>query len=403
MPTLITLSVLGIYFTAKCGFWRFKAIKKTIGALCLSLKEKPTNGISPFSALATALGGTVGIGSIVGVGYAVSVGGAGSVFWMWVCSFFGMGLKYAEIKIALNRKQGKGGAPFRLADLGYRRMAIVFCVLCILASFGTGNLTQSGAIASFLTNQGVSPIISAVLCCGLIAIAVFGGNKRIAKINSILVPLASGVYLLLCLCIIIINRNKIGSSLAQIFQGALGLSSLWGGFSGAMLSTVIREGFARSLFSNEAGMGSSPLAYGSVTGNVKVQAQWGLFEIFFDSFLVSTVTALCMLSSGFTDATKSFASVFGKVGVLLMGILIAVFAFASVISWCYYALCCLGFLTPHSNLTKFIYKALFSLTAIAGAYISSEVIWDIADVLNGLMLFPNLFLLFKCRNEIERI
>lgn len=373
--------------------------------LYFSLKTPRTDGVSPFSAVATALGGTVGIGSIVGVGYALSSGGAGSIFWMWVCSFFGMGLKYAEIKIALNGKSQKssGGAPFRLASLGYKRIASLFCFFCIAASFGTGNLTQSGAIASFLLNREVPPLLSALLCCVLIGFAVFGGKRRIASANAVLVPAASAVYLAVCLCIIILNASRLGYAFKEIFKGAFGVSAVTGGFSGAMLSQVIREGFARSLFSNEAGMGSSPLAHGSVEGDGRVQSEWGLFEIFFDSFVVSTLTALCMLSAGFTDPTAMFSSVFGKTGLWLMGILLALFAFASVISWCYYGQCCLEFLFPNSRKLNAVYKTLFSLTAFFGVYLSGSLIWETADLLNAFMLFPNLFLLFKCRKEIERI
>lgn len=405
LPTLSLLLFAGIYFTYKSGFCRPNAIKRVAKNLYSSLKTPKKDGISPFSAVATALGGTVGIGSIVGVGYALSMGGAGSIFWMWVCSFFGMGLKYAEIKISLNGKSQKssGGAPFRLASLGYKKTAVIFCLFCIAASFGTGNLTQSGAIASFLLNRGVSPLLSATLCCALIGFAVFGGKKRIAKANEVLIPLASAVYLAACLCIIILNASRLGYAFREIFKGAFGISAVTGGFSGAMLSHVIREGFARSLFSNEAGMGSSPLAHGSVESNEKTQAEWGLFEIFFDTFMVSTLTALCMLSGGFTDASAVFLSAFGKIGLWLMGILLALFAFASVISWCYYGQCCLEFMFPNSKKAAAVYKTLFSLSAFFGVYASGDLIWETADLLNAFMLFPNMFLLFKCRKEIERI
>ncbi len=401
IPTLVLLAVFGVYFTAKCRFYTPKAIKKTAKDLYSSLKTQ-TNGISPFSAVATALGGTVGIGSIVGVGYALSVGGAGSIFWMWVCSFFGMGLKYAEIKIALNRKnhKGKGGAPFRLADLGNKRLAMLFCVFCILASFGTGNLTQTGAIASFLTGRGISPLASGFICCLIIALAVFGSKKRIASINTFLVPAASAVYIIACLCIIILNPIETANAFCLIFKNAWGFSSITGGFSGAMLSKVIREGFVRSMFSNEAGMGSSPLAHGSTHGDITVQAEWGLFEIFFDTFIVSTITALCMLGGDFTDATQMFLAFFGKFGVWVIGGLLAIFAFASVISWCYYSRCCIDFLFPRHKTAERVYKVVFALAAMAGAYASNRLIWEISDILNAFMLFPNLYLLFRCRNEI---
>ncbi len=397
--------MLGVYFTAKIRFYSPKAIKKTAKDLCASLKTQTTDGISPFSAVATALGGTVGIGSIVGVGYAISVGGAGSIFWMWVCSFFGMGLKYAEIKIALsgNTQKGKGGAPFRLAALGKRKIALLFCVFCVLASFGTGNLTQTGAIATFLINRGVSKSFSAIICCGLIALAVFGSKKRIASINTFLIPVASSVYLIACVCIILLNPFGIVNAFTEIIKNAWGFSSVTGGFSGAMLSHVIREGFVRSMFSGEAGMGSSPLAHGSAQGDVTVQAEWGLFEMFFDTFVVSTITAFCLLGSGFADVTQMFFAFFGKMGVWLIGGLMAVFAFASVISWCYYSRCCLDFLFPKRKIAENLYKGIFSLAAIAGAYVSNNLIWEISDILNAFMLFPNLYLLFRCRNEIERI
>lgn len=402
------LIVFGIYFTLKSGFYFPTAIKKTVKDTLFSLKAGKKDGISPFAAVATALGGTVGIGSIVGVSYALSVGGAGSIFWMWVCSFFGMGLKYAEVKIALNKRtvtpEGSlGGAPFRLKGLGFKKLAVIFCICCVLTSFGTGNLTQTGTISSFLDFLGVPKIFCALICCAVIAFAVFGGRKRIANINSFIIPAASAVYLLVCVCIIILNRAGIGYAFSEIFKNAFGISAVTGGFSGALLAHVLREGFVRSMFSNEAGMGSSPLAHATAEGNVNVQAEWGIFEIFFDTFVVSTLTAVCLLCGGFDDVMIMFRHTFGDIGIWLFGILSAVFAFASVISWCYYAECCISFISPKSNIPSIIYRVFFSLSAILGTYISGELIWEISDILNALMMFPNLFLLFKCRKEIERM
>ncbi len=407
-PTLALLTVFGAYFTYKTGFYRIKSIKKIFSDLVFSLKNTNKNGISPFAAVATALGGTVGIGSIVGVGYAVAVGGAGSIFWMWVCSFFGMGLKYAEVKIGLNKrmkteKGNLGGAPFRLKGLGYKKTAILFSILCILVSFGTGNLTQIGAMSSFLISVGTPRLLCSFFCCALIALAVLGGRKRIASINSAIIPLASAVYLMCALCIIILNRANLCDALFSIFREALGISALTGGFSGAMLSHVIREGFARSLFSNEAGMGSSPLAHATAEGHTDIQAEWGIFEIFFDTFVVSGITAFALLSGDNTDVSALFGECFGEIGVWMFGILTAVFAFASVISWCYYAQCCVDFMFPDKNIPVIIYKLMFCIISFAGCYISLSVIWDVADILNALMMFPNLFLLYKCRKEIERI
>lgn len=409
IPTLAVLTFFSCYFTKKTAFYRPKALKGIFRDTLFSLGKGRHSGISPVAAIATALGGTVGVGSIVGVGYAISVGGAGSIFWMWVCSFLGMGIKYAEVFVALkgrNLKNGSvfGGAPYRLREMGYHKLAAVFCILCVAASFGTGNLTQVGAISDFMSDMGASSIFRTVLCVFIIAIAVFGGRKRIAGINAVIIPVSCAVYIIACVLILIINSSSVIPSLARILREAFGFSAIGGGVSGAMLTRVIREGFARSLFSNEAGMGSSPLAHATSSfGLPQRQAKWGIFEIFFDTFIVSTLTALCLLSSGNESPDDMFFSVFGNIGGYIFGALAAVLAFASVISWCYYAECCISFLLPNSKFALLIYRAVFSFTAVAGVLMSDGAIWDIADILNALMLMPNLFLLFKCRKEIERM
>lgn len=409
IPTLSLLIVFGIYFTLKSSFYRPKAIKSIVRDTLFSLKKKDSNGISPFSAVMTALGGTVGVGSIVGVGYGLAVGGAGSIFWMWVCSFFGMGLKYAEVKIALTDRERQdgiflGGAPFRLKKLGYKKSSVVFCLLCALASFGTGNLTQIGSMASFFDSVGISETVGCAVCVLIIALAVFGGRGRIADINSFIVPSASALYLIACLALLVLNHEGILPAFKSIFKEAFGFSAITGGFSGAMLSHVIREGFVRSLFSNEAGMGSSPLAHATAEiSNPCIQAKWGIFEIFFDTFVVSTLTAICLLSSGFSNPSDMFSFSFGNIGSWIFGGLIAVFAFASVISWCYYSECCLSFLFPKNKTALTVYRILFSLCALFGFFLSESAVWEISDILNACMMFPNLFLLFKCRKEIERM
>ncbi len=397
--------MLGAYFTFKSGFYLPKAIKKTFSHTIGSLNLKDKS----FGSVATALGGTVGVGSIMGVGYGIAVGGAGSVFWMWVCSFFGMGLKYAEVRIALNKrsleKEGLlGGAPFRLSGLGYKKTAVFFCLMCISASFGTGNLTQIGAVSDIFKDTGIHSLIIGIICFGIVGIAVFGGRKRIAKINTVIVPLASIIYLLACAIIALMNISKLKFVFYEIFSQAFGISAITGGFSGALLAHTLREGFARSLFSHEAGMGSSPLAHATAPSeNTEIQGEWGIFEVFFDIFIVSTVTAICILACDNSNPKAIFSQTFGSFGGKLFGILSVIFVFASVISWCYYSECCIAWLFPKSNIPKIVYRILFSITAFFGVYVSENVIWDIADILNAFMMFPNLFLLFKCRNEIERI
>jgi AGCS family alanine or glycine:cation symporter len=288
--------------------------------------------------------------------------------------------------------------------MGYKKLSVLFCVLCVLCSFGTGNLTQVGAISSFLASLGVETFISAVVCVLIIGLAVFGGRTRIAKVNTFLVPFSSAVYIIACVVILAMNWKNVPSALSRIIGSAFGFSSVVGGFSGALVSKTLREGFVRSIFSNEAGMGSSSLAHASAeTNDIGIQAEWGIFEIFFDTFVVSTLTAFCLLSAETENVNLLFASSFGSAGTLIIGVLSAVFAFASVISWCFYAECCLSFLFEKSTFPKMIYRVLFSLSAVFGVWLSVTAIWDIADILNALMMFPNMFLMFRCRNEIERI
>lgn len=409
LPTVFVIAVFGVYFTVRSGFYRPRAVASTVRDTLVSLFSHKGDGISPLAAVATALGGTVGIGSIVGVGYAISEGGAGSIFWMWVCSFFGMGLKYAEVRIALNgRKMSEngfiGGAPYRLGQLGYGRLAVAFCIICLLASFGTGNLTQINSVSGLLEGMGMPSPLCALACVAIVAAAVLGGRRRISRINLFLVPTASAVYLIVCVAVIALNARAIPSALGTVLREAFGISAIGHGVSGAMLAHVVREGFARSMFSNEAGMGSSPLAHAtSSESDPDVQAKWGIFEIFFDTFVVSTLTALALLTSGTSGVSDVFSQFAGGAGVLLFSLLSAVFAFASVISWCYYAECCIDYLFPKRAVALWTYRTVFSLVAALGVLASDSMLWALSDVLNALMTIPNLFLLYKCRKEIERI
>ncbi len=409
MPTLAVLLAFGVYFTFRCRLFGISALKSVLRDTLLSLSSDTSEGISPLSAAATAIGGTVGVGSIIGVGYGLAVGGAGSIFWMWVCSLFGMGLKYAETEIALKDREiinGNvvGGAFLRLDRMGYRRAAVLFCIFCVLASFGTGNLTQIGAITDCLSDFSGNSTLVCLVCALLLAFAVFGGRGLISRLNSVAVPAASALYILLALLILIFNHKSILPSLALIIRSAFGIDAVSGGVSGALLAAALREGFARSMFSNEAGMGSSPLAHATVSlDNGKKQAKWGIFEVFFDTFAVSTLTALCLLSSDNGSVESMFVSELGNVFGRVFVILLALFAFASVISWCYYAECCISFLCPNRAWVRAVYRICFASTPFFAVYLGSEGVFLLSDILNALMLFINLFLLYICRKETERI
>lgn len=403
VPLISLLLVSGGYFSMRTGFFQlhpFRLIRRTLGGLA----GKKQGRKAQLASISTALGGTVGIGSITGVAYGIAVGGAGSLFWMWVSGFFGMALKYAEVFLAVKhrKKVGDGyvgGTPFALRDMGYEKLSVLFACLCISASFGVGNLTQIGALTAAASAVGVSPLLCGGLCALLLAYAIGGGRERIGKWNTLLVPLASMLYLLVMAGILIAHLPLLPGVAERILREAFGFDAAMGGVSGSLLSMAMREGFARGIFSNEAGVGSSPLAHASSgEGDPVRQGEWGGFEILVDTFLVSTVTGLALLCVDMTDVTRLFGYFFGRGGVVFFGGLVAVFAFASILSWCYYSEVCLQFLAvPHGET---VYRILCVGCAFAGACVSMETLWILADLLGGLMILPNLFFLFQKRNEV---
>ena len=366
-PTLVLLTVFGVYFTARSRFFLPRAIcsvfRGTVGGIFRS------GGRESFRAAAVSLGGTVGVGSIAGVAMGIAAGGAGSIFWMWICSFFGAGLRYAEVCIAMRGDAGHGAAG-RLLSLGKKRLAAAFCIFCVLASFGTGNLAQSKAAAGALGTLGLPRFACAAICFALVAVTVSGGSERISAVSAFVLPAASLIYLSCC---------------------------------GALLQRAVREGFAKSVFSTECGMGSSPLAHSSAGSALpEEQAKWGVFEVFFDTFVVSTVTAVCLIGTGSESCTELF-SLLGGAGRLLLPVLTAVFALASVVSWCFYAGSCITLL-PHGGRTAYIvFRTVFSLCAFAAPFLPESDIWSISDILNAMMMLPNLTLLFICRKEIKKM
>lgn len=399
-PTLVLLTVFGIYFTARSRFFLPKAfasvLKSTVGGIFRR------GGIGSFRAAAVSLGGTVGVGSITGVAMGIAVGGAGSVFWMWVCSFFGAGLRYAEVCIAMRGGAGCGAAG-RLMSLGKKRLAALFCIFCVLASFGTGNLAQSKAAAGALETLGIPLSFCAAICFVLVAITISGGSERISAVSAFVLPAASLVYLACCGALLLRNPQAFPNAMSRIFAEAFGFDAVRGGISGALLQRAVREGFAKSVFSTECGMGSSPLAHSSADGALpEEQAKWGIFEVFFDTFIVSSVTAFCLIGTGSGNCTELF-SLLGVAGRVLLPVLTAVFALASVVSWCFYAGRCFMLLPRGGRISYGLFRAVFALCALAAPFLPESAIWSVSDILNALMMIPNLALMFICRKEIKKM
>ncbi len=405
--------------------------KKVIG------HSKDKSSISPFQALCTALAATVGTGNIAGVSAAICIGGAGAVFWMWVAAFFGMMTNYSEnvLGIYYRRKnkndEWSGGAMYYLKDgLGSKKgcktlgsvLAGLFSVFAILASFGIGSMGQVNkivaniseafdikAISSITVLSGVSlyNVLLGVLIMLLTALIVIGGLKRIAAFAEKVVPFMVVIFVIGSLVIIGINYINILPALRSIFITAFKPVAALGGGIGFVISTVITQGFKRGVFSNEAGLGSSVMVHSN--SNVKepvIQGMWGIFEVFADTMVVCTMTALVVLTSGLYDlntgslvndtlkdstlVASAFNSVFGwcNIGQKFIAVAMFLFAFTTVLGWSHYGSKAWEYLFGEKSVI--VFKIIHIITVIFGAVLSSSLAWDISDTFNGLMMIPNL-------------
>ena len=423
-PVMIALLAgTGIYLSVRTGFpqvRRFRYIlRNTIGSLLRREKEARGDNISPFQAVSTALAGTVGTGNIAGVAGAVFIGGPGAVFWMWVSAFFGMCTKYAEIALAMKyRKQDssgvyRGGPMYYITGglgEGWRWLAAIFAVLGALAAFGIGNLTQSSEIAGACASLfDMRPIATGMILAAVVTVVLVGGVKRIGQITALLVPVMSGFYLLAGLTVILLRLNDVPSALLSILQGAFSLEAAGGGAVGYAIVAAMRQGVSRGVFSNEAGLGSAPIAHAatSETNPVK-QGLYGIFEVFMDTIVICTLSGLTLLLAldgstlnyGVEGTTSlnalALGTVFGnKAGALIIAIGLSLFALSTVLSWGLYGTRCWEYLLGEKAVKP--YQIIFTLVVIISATMDLSLAWAIADTLNGLMAIPNLIgLLLLC-------
>lgn len=450
-PALILLGFVGVLMTCLTKFFQLSHLghwmKNTIGAI---FKDKHVTGhtkdrtISQFQSLCTALAATVGTGNIVGVAGAIAVGGPGAVFWMWLIAFFGMMTNYSEnvLGILFRRKDAEGewhgGAMYYLRDgLGAKKgcktigavLAALFSFFCLLASFGIGNMSQVNSIVSNVhTAFGIPTIATGIFLLVAVGAVILGGLKRVASITEKLVPFMVILYLLGTLVIIFMHITTIPAIFVSIFKGAFSLKSATGGVVGAGIATAMKMGFKRGVFSNEAGLGSSVMVHSS--SNVKEpvrQGMWGIFEVFADTIVVCTLTALTILSSGLVDLdtgmltaageavgsnslmSESFRMVFGPVGAAFVATAILLFAYSTVLGWSHYGATACRFLLGDKAVTP--YRVLFCVIVLAGSVMKAQLAWDISDTFNGLMMLPNLVgvlvlspTVAKCtKNYVDRI
>ena len=398
-PGLLLLVLLsGAFFTAASGFFPLRKIRFIAKSTFGSLKNKSGG----FAAMATALGATAGTGNIVGVASAVAVGGAGAVFWMWAGALLGMMLKFAEAALAVRH----GGAMKYIEHaFGGRRASLFWCGCCVLASFGTGNMVQTNAAAGICRNAfGVSPLAVGALIGVLAAAVLFRGARAVTKTASVLVPLMAALYIIGCTALLFICRQRLPAAVASIFSEAFTPSAAGGGAAGLLTSKALQIGIARGTFTNEAGMGSASLAHAESSGTPAEQGCWGIVEVFLDTVVCCTLTALAILSAGRgavdeSAAEAAFSKYFGGAGSAFLALSMFFFALAAVIGWAFYGEKALGYITKSKNVLIF-YRTLFCVCAAAGAVLSLPAVWNLSDIFNGLMIFPNVAALLVLKSEI---
>ena len=427
-PVLALLIGTGILLTVRVGFIQVRKfgviMKHTLGSLFgPDAHKKDESGVTPFQAVATALASTVGTGNITGVATAVTLGGPGAIFWMWISAFFGMMTKYAEVLLAVKfrekneRNEWVGGPMYYIENgLGWKWLAVIFAVFATIASFGIGNMTQSNSIANALQSTvGISPLVTGIIVAIGAGIVILGGIKRIAQVTEKLVPFMGLFYVVLGVATLVMNFGNLPEAFRLIFYCAFNPDAALGGATGYTVMLAIRYGFARGVFSNEAGLGSAPIAHAAANTDSPVkQAFWGAFEVFFDTFIICTITGLVVVSSGaWTSGLQgtsltiaAFGNSLGSIGEWGVTIGTVLFAFSTILGWSYYGEKSIEYLFKGTSLVggvKLGYRVAFVLMTIFGAVGSLQLVWDIADTLNGLMAIPNLIALVALSGIVVKL
>ena len=424
VPAMILIVGTGVYMSCGIGFKQFTrfgyVLKNTIGK-AFGKHEVAEGAVTPFQALCTALAATVGTGNIAGVCGAIAIGGPGAVFWMWVSAIFGMATKYSEVTLSIKyrEKNDKGdwvGGPMYYIRNGLGKswgwLAAVFAVFGTLAAFGIGNATQANTIASSIAeafkvfnpdvNVGTINLIVGVVLCVLAMIVYLGGIKRIGQVCELLVPVMAVVYIVAGIGVVVIRADQLPSVFAAIFKGAFQPAAIAGGLAGATMADAIKKGVGRGVFSNEAGLGSAPIAHAAADVDHPVaQGIFGIFEVFADTIVICTLTALIALcgngvqnipygqAANQTLTVAGFCSVYpDTIATVSVAIALSLFAFSTILSWGLYGSRTAEFLFGAKAVKP--YQVIFCLVCIVGTTIDLSLAWDIADTLNGLMAIPNL-------------
>ncbi len=414
-PMIALLIGVGLFISIRT---RFIQLLK-FGAMCRETFGKIFNGgsraggdVTPFQAVAVAMGGTVGVGNIAGVATAIALGGPGAIFWMFMSGVIGMATKFAEVTLGVHYRvrepQGPmmGGAMMYITrGMGKHWMwlAILFSLFGALAAFGIGNMVQAHEVAAGAEQFGIPRWVSGLVLVTAVGLVTVGGIRRIAQVAMVFVPFMCGLYMLGALTVIALNIANLPAVLSLIIQGAFTPVAATGGFAGAGVIMAIRYGIARGVFSNEAGLGSAPMAHATAKTDHPVrQGMWGIFEVFVDTIVVCMATALAILLTGAWTSGESgaqltmlaFSQTFGNTlgfGLVVLSMILT--AYDSILAWCFYGETCSAFIFGHGKIIRMAYRLIWLPLTLLGAVGEHKAIWNIADTLNGLMAIPNLIAL----------
>lgn len=435
VPAMICIVGVGLLLSIRTGFLQIRkfpyAMKVTIGRM-LKKREASDGALTPFQAVCTALAVTVGTGNIAGVAGAIAIGGPGAVFWMWISALLGMCTKFSEVTLAVHfrEKNAEGdlvGGPMYYIKNGLKKqwhwLAYLFAAFGVLTVFGTGNATQvntiTTAIDSALYNYGVISeqnvstlnLVIGIILAVLIGLILLGGIKRIGQVAEKLVPFMAVIYIILAIGVVILNYRNIPTVFASIFKGAFSPASVTGGAVGSFFMSM-KKGVSRGIFSNEAGLGTGSIAHACADTRKPVkQGFFGIFEVFVDTIVICTLTALVILCSGvpvgYGDAAGAeltilgFTSTYGSWVSIFTAIAMCCFAFSTIIGWGLYGTRCVEFLLGTRANRPFM--ILYALVAIVGATMELGLMWNIAETFNGLMVIPNLIAVFLLSGVVVRL
>mgnify|MGYP000057903648 FL=1 len=435
VPAMICIIGVGLYLSIRTRFLQIRkfpyAIKTTIGRV-FRKREASDGAMTPFQAVCTALAATVGTGNIAGVAGAIAIGGPGAVFWMWISAALGMCTKFSEVTLAVHFRETNargeliGGPMYYIKNgLGknWRWLAALFSLFGVLTVFGTGNATQvntiTTAINSALLNYhlinedavSTSNLIIGIIIAILVATVLLGGVKRIGRVTEKLVPFMALIYIVLSLGVILLNLNRVPSVFASIVEGAFSPASVTGGVVGSFFLSM-KKGVSRGIFSNEAGLGTGSIAHACADTKKPVkQGFFGIFEVFTDTIVICTLTALVILCSGtpvgYGEAAgaeltiSGFTSTYGNWVSIFTAIALCCFAFSTIIGWGLYGARCIEYLLKEKSIKPFM--VAYSLVAIIGATADLGLMWSVAETFNGLMAIPNLIALFLLSGTVARL